>query len=110
MGRGSKVTLRVDAKRVPLIPEALDFARAGLKTGADRTNREYVAGGYENRGVEAAIEVLLVDPQTSGGLLLAVDPSHADAMIAELRRAGALVAEVIGEVLPYDGKANIRIE
>jgi len=110
MGRGSKVTIRIDARRVPLIPEVLDFARQGVKTGADRTNREYVAGCYENRGVDAALETVLIDPQTSGGLALVVDPAKVDAMLAELKRAGTLAADVIGEVLPYDGKANVRVE
>jgi selenide,water dikinase len=107
MGKGSHVTIRVEASRVPLIPELAEFAKAGAKTGADRTNREYVAGHYENRGVEAWRETALFDPQTSGGLLLAVDPSKVAAMVAELKKAGTLCAEVIGEVGAHEGDLHV---
>ncbi len=110
MGKGSQVTIRIDAKRVPLLPDVMEFAKAGVKTGADRTNREYVEGHYENRGVDPVLETVLFDPQTSGGLLLAVDPSKADALIAELKKAGTLCAEEVGEVLAHQGDAHVRIE
>lgn len=110
MGKGSKVTIRIDASRVPLLPEVLDFAKNGAKTGADKTNREYVEGHYENCGVDAALETVLFDPQTSGGLLLVVNPSKADAMVAELRKAGTLCAEVVGEVLAHDGDVHVRVQ
>jgi len=107
MGKGSKVTIRIDASRVPLIPEVVEFAKAGAKTGADRTNREYVAGHYESRGVEAWLETVLFDPQTSGGLLLVVDPAKVDPLLTELKKARTLSAEVIGEVGPHEGELHV---
>ena len=47
MARASKVTIEIDAGAVPLIDGALELAAAGMLTGADKTNREYVGDDIE---------------------------------------------------------------
>lgn len=108
MARGSKVTIRIDAAKVPRFDEALDFAKQGIKTGGAKTNREYVGGHYESK-VAPELEDLMFDPQTSGGLLLAVAPDKVDALVRELKAAKTLAAAMIGEVAPRDGETWIRL-
>src|SRR5262249_5463036 len=66
----SKVTIAIDSARVPLLAGALDLAAAGVMTGADKTNREYVGEDISIvEGVDSNLVKLLFDPQTAGGLL-----------------------------------------
>jgi selenide,water dikinase len=65
---------------VPLCAGALETADRGVRTGGDRRNREHVAVHAEVAAdVDAALEALAYDPQTSGGLLAAVAPEVVDA-------------------------------
>jgi selenide,water dikinase len=108
MARGSKVTIRIDTAKAPRFEEAVDFAKQGIKTGGAKTNREYVGGHYESK-VAPELEDLIFDPQTSGGLLLAVAPDKVDAMVRELKDAKTLAAAVIGEVEKRSGEVWVRL-
>ena len=94
MAVASGCTLEIDAAAVPLIDGALALAKGNTPGGA-RTNREHFSPNVEVLGQpdEGVID-LLYDPQTSGGLLLAVDPSHADTAAAVLRHAGVVAARI----------------
>jgi selenide,water dikinase len=85
MARGSGVTIEIEAERVPLIAGALELAGQGLLTSGDKTNRLYV-GDDIDIGVEVSrpLASLFFDPQTAGGLLIAVDPARADELVARL--------------------------
>ena len=75
MAERSGVTFTFDAGSLPLYPGALAAAEAGTRTGGDPRNRQHLAGHVEvGADVGAAVEALCFDPQTSGGLLAAVDP------------------------------------
>jgi selenide,water dikinase len=98
VAQGSGVTLRIDAAAVPLLPGAADTLRRGILTKAHTSNTRYVAPHVAGR--EALGEVdwwSLVDPQTSGGLLLAVAREDADAVLAHVRERFPRAA-VVGEV------------
>ena len=69
------------------LKEAPDYARMGLVPGGAYRNREYVGDGLDTGDVEEVWIDLLCDPQTSGGLLMAVPESEADSMLRELARA-----------------------
>ena len=86
MARGSNVTIEIEAARVPLIPGALELAAQGLLTSGDKSNRAYVGDDIEI-GVEVSkpISSLFFDPQTAGGLLISIDKSSADALLARLQ-------------------------
>ena len=92
MAERSEVTFAFDAGALPLYPGALAAAEAGTRTGGDPRNRQHLAGHVEvGAGVGAALEALCFDPQTSGGLLAAVDPGAVGrAVAAGLVRVGTV--------------------
>jgi len=107
MACASNVTIEIDAASVPLIPGALELAGAGLLTSGDRTNREYVGSEVEIAGdVDPNLVKLFYDPQTAGGLLLAMSEDKAKDLLAELRRNYAR-AEIIGRVSQRGTKAIV---
>ena len=71
----SGVRVVLDAGAVPTYPGALEAAERGVRTGGDPRNRAYLEGHVDATGVDDVLEALLHDPQTSGGLLAALDPS-----------------------------------
>lgn len=102
---GVEVVLRAGA--LPLLPGALDYARAGLDFGGLTRNREHF--GPRIRGldaVDAAMERIILDPQTSGGLLIAVGQGSAGGLVADLRTAG-YAAALVGEVRAGEGLAIV---
>jgi selenide, water dikinase len=70
----SGVRLVIDAGLVPVYPGALEAADRGVRTGGDVRNREHLAGRVVSDAA-GSLDALLYDPQTSGGLLAALDPS-----------------------------------
>ena len=98
MACASNVTIEIDSARVPLINGALELARSGMLTGADKTNREYVGDDVSfDEGLDPNLVKLLYDPQTAGGLLLAIPEEKANELLSELRRNYER-AEKIGRV------------
>ena len=108
MAQGSdvQITLHVDA--IDLIPEALELARIGILPAGMYRNRKFAEPGVDAGNVELAKQDLLYDPQTAGGLLMAVDPEDADALFTELKTA-VPSAQRIGTVEPYQGGKRIRL-
>jgi len=100
MARASRVELRVSRRAVPLLDGVLALHRDGVPVSQCAANRENVGGSLlvEGSADEALID-LFHDPQTSGGLLVALPADRADAMVAALRTDGAPHAAVIGEVV-----------
>jgi selenide,water dikinase len=99
MAQRSQVGVRLACRTLPAYAGALDAARAGVRTGGDRRNRAYLAGHLASNAA-AEFEALVLDPQTSGGLLAAVPPSEA----ARLADAGWYE---VGEVVP--GPARVEL-
>jgi selenide,water dikinase len=94
----SQAAARLFAADVPLLPGAAELAAAGFVSGGTRANTERMRGhAFLDPGVPAEVGVLLHDAQTSGGLLLAVEPPGAAALLGDLRDQG-LPAAIIGEV------------
>lgn len=80
----SGVVLHIEAAGLHGYPGALAAADAGVRTGGDARNREYVAEHFvSDPGASASAEALCFDPQTSGGLLAAVDPAAADELVGD---------------------------
>jgi selenide,water dikinase len=98
MASRSNVRIVIEAACVPALPGALAYAAEGIVTGGAGRNRSGLAGHVEiAEGIAEAVAHLLYDPQTSGGLLIALPPKAAAAMIARLH-ADALPAAIIGRV------------
>src|ERR1700730_5560606 len=107
LAKASKVTIEIDASAVPLIKGALELATAGLLTSGDKTNREYVGADVGVAStVDSNLMKLFYDPQTAGGLLLAISEDKADALLTELRRNYSR-AEILGRVTERGEKAII---
>ena len=107
MACASNVTIEIESARVPLIGGALDLAAAGLQTGADKTNREYVGEDISLADdVGGSLVKLLFDPQTAGGLLLAISEDKANDLLTELRENYPR-AEIIGRVAERGPKAIV---
>lgn len=94
MAERSGYQFTIEAERLPLYPEALEIARRGVRTGGDARNRTAVGAHLTVASlVDPAFDIIAFDPQTSGGLLAAVDPD----CVAELTANGSPFV-VIGEV------------
>lgn len=93
-----KLSCRIDADRVPVIAAALDYADEFLLTAGGQRNRNYAGPYVSFENVSFAMEEVLFDPQTSGGLLMAVSPRQADDLLAELQNSG-LPAGIVGEIM-----------
>lgn len=88
---------RIEAGAVPVFSEALRHADEFLLTAAGQRNRNHTGPFVRFENVPFAMEEVLFDPQTSGGLLVALPKEQAAALVEELRRGGAPAA-VVGEV------------
>lgn len=82
------LSCRIDGSSVPVFPEALEAADEFLLTAAGQRNRNHVQDFVKFVNVPFAMEEVLYDPQTSGGLLVAVSAGHAKALLQELCDAG----------------------
>jgi len=102
MATGSDVTLRINASALPILPGALRLAREGYVTGGCKRNRAYLADKVHVREqVASDLNEVAFDPQTSGGLLIAVPAREAHALAQNLLDEGVLTAAIIGEAVPH---------
>ena len=108
MAQGSDVEIHYDVDAIDLIPEALELAAMGLLPEGMYRNRSFAESHVDPGDVILAKQDMLFDPQTSGGLLMAVDPDDADALFAELREA-VPSAQRIGVVKHYTGGKRIYL-
>ncbi|MEJ2699853.1 MAG: selenide, water dikinase SelD [Desulfuromonadales bacterium] len=100
MVRGSGVSIEFEYASLSIYPNALEMYAKGETTGSNRANRRLAAGTLELAAkLSEAQEELLFDPQTSGGLLLAVAEGQADSLVRDLRRSGMGQAAVIGRAV-----------
>ena len=106
MAQGSDLRAEVEVSAVDLIPEALEFARMGVLPAGMYRNRTFAEQWVDAGQTEIAVQDMLYDPQTSGGLLMAVDPADADALLAELKGA-VPSAQRVGVMRRYEGGARI---
>ncbi len=106
----SPLGLAVHAERVPVMSAALEYAGMGLMPAGLHKNREFHGPSVIcEETVSPVKRDILFDPQTSGGLLIALPGDHADELIRELRDSGIPDAAVIGEVVPAEEKKRIRV-
>jgi selenide, water dikinase len=99
LAEASGVGLQIDLTALPLYPQVREMAACGLIPGGSYKNREFYLPRVVD-GDQLAVEALdlLADPQTSGGLLIALSPEKVEALLAGLR-AGGEEGWIIGEVV-----------
>jgi len=101
--RGSELAARLDMRALPLLPGALDHARAGRVPGGSKANLAFIQPALRVAGDEESLLTLMAaDAQTSGGLLLCVPTGEAERLVARLRAADHPAA-AIGELCAPSG-------
>jgi selenide,water dikinase len=109
MAKASKVTIEIDASAIPLLEGALELASAGLLTSGDKTNREYVGEDIDiAESVDRNLVKLLFDPQTAGGMLIAVSEGRSNALREGLNESYPH-AKVIGRVTSRDSRSIVVV-
>ena len=108
MAEGSDVEITLNVKDIDLIEEALGFARMGILPAGMYRNRKFAEQGVDAGNTELAVQDMLYDPQTSGGLLIAVAAEDADALFEELKTT-VPSAQRIGTVAEYQGGKRIKL-
>ena len=102
MTEGSQVSLIFHAGQIPILAHSLDLAAKGL-SGGSRDNQIFLEPKVRTAdGVDESRTNLLFDAQTSGGLLIAVTATDADALLDALHQKGVVAAALIGEVTQDD--------
>ena len=97
--RGSKLSAAVTMDELPVIPEAIDWLKQGVATGAsDRNWKGYGQDVAMPAGAPEWQRKLVTDPQTSGGLLVACAPEAEQAVLAEFQKRGFAQARRIGRM------------
>ncbi len=108
MMNGSHTTAVVQDNKVPLLPRAAELIGAGVVPGGTRDNYAFTAPSVSyGENVTEVQQLLLNDAQTSGGLLIAVDPKRAPELLQRLNDTGMSGAEIIGEVTARGEKAIV---
>lgn len=100
MAKASRVTLKIESEKVPLLPDVLDLIEQKMLTRGDRNNRIYVGETVRiEEKVSSEMQSALYDPQTAGGLLISLEESKAASIIEELE-----TAVIIGRVEEFKEK------
>ncbi|HML69027.1 MAG TPA: selenide, water dikinase SelD [Clostridia bacterium] len=104
MMQGSELSARVETGAIDFLPRVLEFANMGLLPAGVYRNRNYAEPFVDEGTLPLQVRDALFDPQTSGGLLIAVDPRDADALERDLR-ASVPSAQRIGTVIAKSDKS-----
>ncbi len=100
MASASGVSMKIRASRIPLLEGALECVRRGLVPGGLKANRNFVESCVDfGEEIPEEVRTLMYDPQTAGGLLIAVSAGDTKRLLSELHGCGVPGVE-IGEVLP----------
>ena len=109
MAQGSDVEAELRVDDIDLIEESVELARMGILPAGMYRNRAFAEDGVDAGEVELCRQDLLYDPQTAGGLLIAVHPEDAEALFAELRGC-VPSAQRIGSIREYRGGKRIFLK
>ena len=108
MAKGSGKTIEIFASSVPIVPQALELARMGIIPGGAYNNMGYLKDDVViDKNIPLEVSDALYDPQTAGGLLIAVNEHEAENLVRRLKDNGEDPA-IVGYVKSFDGKA-IRV-
>jgi selenide,water dikinase len=108
MAEGSGVTIEIETTALPLIAGSEPLAVSRYFARAYHTNRAYLADRLSiSAGVDAQRVDYVFDPQTSGGLLVSIDPERVDRFVSELESRSARAAAVVGRVVPRQGPVAV---
>jgi selenide, water dikinase len=109
LANGAKVTLRIRLKDLPLFPSIDRIDVAKHRTRAIDSNKSHTAPSTRVEVPNSNLLDFLYDPQTSGGLLICVEPGNLPELQRQLAEQGTLCQAVIGEVLPRQGETALIV-
>lgn len=96
----SGVGMQIDAAAVPFFPEIRDLAEEGIAPAGLYRNRNFRISMIDRAAnVPEWLVDILFDPQTAGGLLIALDADQADGLVAKMRTCGLSDAAIVGEII-----------
>jgi selenide,water dikinase len=108
MAEGAGLTVEIDVSSLPIIEGALPLGVARYYNRASTSNRAFLEGRLR---IEPTADLGLIefafDAQTSGGLLIAVDPGHVDRLVGQLRARGVPASAVVGRVTGRQGATAV---
>jgi selenide,water dikinase len=109
MAEASGISIELDSKKIPVIPESLQFAHMGLIPEGMYANWEYRNAMIQAGSIDEDTMSVLYDPQTSGGLLICVAEDKAGAMLGRLHELGVSQAAEIGRVIEASPASQIIV-
>lgn len=105
MAKASKVSIKIEMKKVPLIGNVYTLVDDGCIPGASFRNLEFVEEHlHESPVLDYNLKMIAFDAQTSGGLLMCVSPCSVESVLKDLHAAGLTSSAIIGEVTGLKGK------
>ncbi|MCL2415756.1 MAG: selenide, water dikinase SelD, partial [Defluviitaleaceae bacterium] len=102
-----KYSILVESDKIPIIPETIELAAEFLTTAGGANNRRFFADNIDSLDISEPLLEIMYDPQTSGGLMIAVHPDDSDILLKELQLLG-LPSAIVGTVIKKEIK-NILI-
>lgn len=110
MAKASNVRLRLKMADLPLFDEAIAMYDKGMSTGVNSHNEKLIGASVEyEKKFSASQKQMILDPQTSGGLLAALPADQAAELVKELAQIPTPAAVIIGEVISSGGKPGLII-
>lgn len=108
LARGAGASIVIDVAKVPVMEEAWELAAAGVVPGMANRNLAACGSAVEFQcDLSADHQLIFSDPQTSGGLLIAVAPDAVEGVLAHLTESHCLAADIIGQVVAADGASSV---
>jgi len=109
MATASQVGMVIQSRAVPVLPEAMEYAKLGLIPGGAYSNRNFFSCRLEvYSSVIAFLVDIFYDPQTSGGLLISLPSNEAEELVTTLRKEGHIHSCTVGEVV-QEPRGKIRL-
>jgi selenide,water dikinase len=109
MAMASQVGMIIHSQNIPLLPEAMEYARLGLLTGGGHSNRQFFSCRVEaDTNLSPLLMDILYDPQTSGGLLISLPSDQAQNLVGTLNKEAQMDAWIVGQVVE-DPPGKIQI-
>ncbi|MBU1428157.1 selenide, water dikinase SelD, partial [bacterium] len=107
---GKELGVEVSIKDIPVIDGIYNYINMGMVSkGAMRNQKIYSCLVEKNINLSFEKEIVLFDPQTSGGLLISIDPQQVEKAIKLLHQEGFAESKIIGEVIKSKSKERIKI-
>jgi selenide,water dikinase len=104
IARASGVTIRIDSARIPVLPGTREAWQSGIRTGGAERNEQYLQDLVDWESLSEVDLAILIDPQTSGGLLVAISPQRVSEYLSLVP-----AAVEIGDVITSSGKGVVAI-